>query len=128
MIFPRRLFVLLGAYEDLTERERHALRRGDIDHAITLENRKVRLAEAMAQARRSTELSGAEIDDLNRRVRNLEARNHENLAFLREEMMRVGAALSHLHKAVHRARQVRRGYLGAPAAGNAMAESVLGRA
>ena len=68
----RRVFILLGAYEDLTERETSALRRGDVTHAIALEHRKRRIAEAMAAARRTAELSAEELDALTRRVRFLE--------------------------------------------------------
>jgi hypothetical protein len=121
----RRLFVLLGAYEDLTEREAGALRRGDVEHAITIENRKIRLAEAMADARREADLSPVEIDQLQSRVRGLEAREHQNLSFLREEMGRVRAALGGLYQVAQRSRQVRRGYGGTQAAES---ESVLGQA
>jgi hypothetical protein len=124
----RRLFVLLGAYEDLTERESGALRRGDVEHAITIENRKIRLAEALADARRAADLSPGEIDALNSRVRGLEEREHQNLSFLREEMGRVRAALSGLYQVAQRSRHVRRGYVGATGVDGADPENVLGRA
>lgn len=108
----RRLFVLLGAYEDLTERETGALRRGDVDHAIAMENRKIRLAVALAEAHQSAELSAEEREMLDFRVRNLRQREHENLSFLREEMDRVRAALAGLHQVGQRSRQIRRGYAG----------------
>jgi hypothetical protein len=123
----RRLFVLLGAYEDLTERETGALRRGDVEHAITIENRKIRLAEALANARRSADLSPGEIDVLNSRVRGLEEREHQNLSFLREEMGRVRAALGGLYQVAQRSRHVRRGYVGATHVDDASSENVLGR-
>jgi hypothetical protein len=123
---PRRLFVLLANYEDLTEREGAALRRGDIEHAIALEGRKRRLAEAMAAARRNAGLSNAEGDAYIRRVRSLEVREKENLAALREEMARTRAALDHLNQAAHRTRKVRRGYGGG--FGLPVAEPILGRA
>jgi len=124
----RRLFVLLGTYEDLTERESGALRRGDVEHAITIENRKRRLAEAMADARRNADLSPEEIDQLDFRVRGLEAREHANLSFLREEMGRVRAALGNLYQVARRSQQVRRGYVGATAVDAAPVDSVLGSA
>jgi hypothetical protein len=124
----RRLFVLLGAYEDLTERETGALRRGDVEHAISIENRKIRLAEALADARRTVELSPGEIDVLNSRVRGLEEREHQNLSFLRAEMGRVRAALGGLYQVAQRSRQVRRGYVGATSVGEARTENVLGQA
>jgi hypothetical protein len=124
----RRLFVLLGAYEDLTDRETGALRRGDVDHAITIENRKIRLAEALADARRQVDLSPGEMEILSSRVRGLEQREHQNLAFLREEMGRVRAALGGLYRIAERSRQVRRGYAGATQAGEDNPEGVLGRA
>lgn len=124
----RRLFVLLGAYEDLTEREAGALRRGDVEHAITIENRKIRIAEAMADARRQVELSPGELDALNSRVRGLEAREHQNSSFLREEMGRVRAALGSLYQVAQRSRQVRRGYVGATAGDEPASDVVLGRA
>ena len=123
-----RIFVLLGAYEDLTERESSALRRGDIEHAITIENRKQRLAVSLAEVRRNTVLSDGELDVLNRRVRMLEDHEMANLAFLREELARVGASLGALKKAVHRSRQVRRGYVAAHAPISALANGILGRA
>lgn len=122
----RRLFVLLGAYEDLTERESGALRRGDVEHAITIENRKRRIAEALADARRNAELSPDEITALDSRVRGLEQRENANLSFLREEMGRVRVALAGLHQVAQRSRQIRRGYGGAAGAGGT--ESMLGRA
>ena len=122
----RRLFVLLGAYEDLTERESGALRRGDVEHAITIENRKRRIAEALSDARRNAELSPDEITALDSRVRGLEQRENANLSFLREEMGRVRVALSGLHQVAQRSRQIRRGYGGAAGAGGA--EGMLGRA
>ena len=124
----RRLFVLLGTYEDLTERETGALRRGDVEHAITIENRKRRLAEAMASARRDAKLTPEEIDLLESRVRGLEAREHANLSFLREEMGRVRAALGNLYQVARRSRQVRRGYAGATAGETTQTESALGNA
>lgn|SRR5690554_5844187 len=120
----RRLFVLLGAYEDLTDRETSALRRGDVEHAITIENRKRRLAEALADARRAAELSAEEIEVLHSRVRGLTERENANLAFLREEMGRVRAALGTLYQVARRSRQVRRGYVG----GTGSAAAELGRA
>jgi hypothetical protein len=128
MTATRRVFVLLGAYEDITERESGALRRGDIDYAISLENRKQRISAALADARRNTVLSGGDLDVLTRRVRSLETREKDNLAFLREEMARVRESLTHLQQAAHRNRQVRRGYAGGTPGVVALAESVLGRA
>jgi hypothetical protein len=124
----RRLFVLLGTYEDLTERETGALRRGDVEHAITIENRKRRLAEAMAEARQKAELSPEELELLSSRVRGLEEREHANLSFLREEMGRVRAALGNLYQVTRRSQQVRRGYVGATAGDLDSAEGVLGSA
>ncbi len=110
MTAARRVLVLLDAYEALTTRETHALRRGDIDHALTLEARKLRLAEALGEARANAVLSGDETAALTRRVRALELRERDNLAFLRLEMDRTRAALDDLERAVFRTRQVRRGY------------------
>ncbi len=124
----RRLFVLLGAYEDLTERETGALQRGDVEHAITIENRKRRLAEALAEARRNAKLSTEEIEMLESRVRGLEVREHANLSFLREEMGRVRAALGNLYQVARRSQQVRRGYVAANVSTEAGAESILGQA
>jgi hypothetical protein len=124
----RRLFVLLGAYEDLTERESGALRRGDVEHAITIENRKIRLAQAMADARRNAELSPVELDQLTTRVRGLEQREHQNSSFLREEMGRVRAALGSLYQVAQRSRQVRRGYGAGGVAESNDGASVLGKA
>lgn len=127
MTAARRVFVLLGAYESLTERETGALRRGDIEHVVALEQRKLRLVEALKAARRTAGLSGADNDALLRRVRSLEVQEKENLSFLREEMGRVRLSLAQLSRATQRSRQVRRGYAGATV-GIAMAEGTLGRA
>lgn len=124
----RRLFVLLSAYEDITERESAALRRGDVEQAITLENRKLRISEEMNRARENAELSDDEIDALNQRVRGLEFREKHNLAFLREEMARVRATLATLQMAVRKTRNVRRGYAGTFGATIDAAEGMLGRA
>lgn len=124
----RRIFVLLGAYEDLTERESRALRRGDIHFAITLENRKIRLAEALAVARRNAVLSATDLGALTERVRTLETREMDNLAFLREEMARVRVDLTNLKQTASRTRSIRRGYVGRKSTMSEMAGSVLGRA
>ena len=121
----RRLFVLLGAYEDLTGRESGALRRGDVARAISLENRKLRLAQSMATVRRDATLSTDEAGDYVRRVRRLESLEQDNLAFLREETNRSRDALSRINQAAGRMRNVRRGYAGAGAPGSV---PVLGRA
>lgn len=121
--------MLLGAYEDLTERESGALRRGDIEHAVTLEARKLRLSEAMATARRNAELSSDEADAFLERVRCLEARENRNLTFLREEMERTRTALAEIHQTTRRSRMVRRGYAGFTSGVNtSLGEPVLGRA
>ncbi|MNC93631.1 hypothetical protein D3C83_103040 [compost metagenome] len=57
-------------------------------------------------------MSAEEIDVLNRRVRELEHRENENLTFLRGEMARVRTALDSLSQAAHRSRMVRQGYGG----------------
>jgi len=124
----RRLFVLLSSYEDITLRESAALRRGDVDQAIILINRKRRISEEMDRARGNAELSEDEIDALNQRVRDLESREKHNLAFLREEMARVRATLATLQMAVRKTRNVRRGYAGTFGAAINSAEGVLGRA
>jgi hypothetical protein len=125
----RRLFVLLGACEDLTDRETGALRRGDIDHAVTLETRKTRLTEAMAAARQNAELSPDDASAFIERVRCLEARENRNLSFLREEMERARTALAQINQATRRSRMVRRGYAGTSIrTAPSLAEPVLGRA
>lgn len=127
MTAARRVFVLLGAYEGLTERETGALRRGDIEHVVSLEGRKLRLVEALKTARRNAGLSNADNDALLRRVRCLETQEKQNLSVLREEMARVRQSLAQLSRATHRSRQVRRGYVGA-SFGPTLAEGMLGRA
>lgn len=127
MTNPSRVFVILSAYEDLTDRESRALRRGDIDFAIKLENRKLRLAQTLGRARKNSVLSEADVDALSRRVRTLQERETANLEFLRGEMSRVCAELGALDTATNRSRQIRRGY----SENNRMAASgngVLGRA
>ncbi|BET65957.1 hypothetical protein ASA1KI_08750 [Opitutales bacterium ASA1] len=106
----RRVFVLLGVYEDLTERESRALRRGDVSFAIALENRKRRMVQAMATARRNAELSQADLSIIGERVRIVEARQRENLEYLRQEMLRVRADIAELGRTTTRTRSVRRGY------------------
>jgi len=99
-MFPvRRLFVLLSACEDIAERELAALRRGDVEEAVKLMSRKRRISEGMDRARSTAELSDEEIAALNQRVRGLETRGRDNLAFLREEMARVRAAVTTLKMA-----------------------------
>jgi hypothetical protein len=124
----RRVFVLLGAYEDITERESAALRRGDIDHAIALGNRKLPIAKSMVTARKNSELSRVEIDALTNRVRSLEVREKDNIAFLSEQMGRVKTALNGITQAAHRSRNVRRGYAGVVGTMTNPAEGNLGRA
>jgi hypothetical protein len=124
----RRVFVLLGACEAITERETAALRRGDIDHAINLGARKLRIARSMAEARENSGLSGAEVDALTERVRNLEVLEKSNLAFLSEQMVRVKSALTEITQAAHRSRNVRRGYAGVFGSMGNTAEVALGRA
>ncbi len=108
----RRIFVLLGAYEDLTDRESRALRRGDVAFAIGLCTRKRRMAQAMKAARKNAVLSEAELAALQERVRILEKHETENLDFLQQEMARTRAELSTVNTAAKRTRQVRRGYVG----------------
>jgi len=124
----RRLFVLLGAYEDMTERESSALRRGDIDYVLAIQERKSRLTESLQQARRETELTPEESNALTDRVRLLQARESANLESLREQMARVRQTLNEIGQAAQRSRQVRRGYSGFGAGMRAARESVLGRA
>ncbi|RME70249.1 MAG: flagellar protein FliT [Verrucomicrobia bacterium] len=124
---PGRIFVLLSAYEDLTDRETSALRRGDIQFAIALETRKLRLAEHLGNARRQANLSRAEIAAFEARIERLQEREKANLAFLRGEMDRVGAELSELNRATRRSRQVRRGY-GTQQGLAGLREGLLGRA
>ncbi|HEX9782700.1 MAG TPA: hypothetical protein VGA56_08215 [Opitutaceae bacterium] len=108
----RRVFVLLSVYEDLSERESRALRRGDFDFAISLNNRKQRLSQAMQVARQNAELSEDDLAALHQRVRTLEACEKENLSFLSKEMAGTRASISMLNAAAKRTRQVRRGYAG----------------
>ena len=124
----RRVFVLLDACEDITERESAALRRGDIDHAIALGKRKLPISESMVAARKNSELSRVEIDALTNRVRSLEVREKDNIAFLSEQMGRVKAALNGITQAAHRSRNVRRGYAGVVGTMTNPAEGNLGRA
>lgn len=124
----RRLFVLLGAYEDLTERESSALRRGDIDYVLALQERKSRLTESLALARRSTELTSEDAAALDARVRTLQARETGNLTSLREQMAVVRQSLQEIGQAVQRSRQVRRGYSGLGAGMRSAGASVLGQA
>lgn len=123
----RRLFVLLGAYEDLTERESGALRRGDIEYVLAIQERKGRLTEAMQHARRAVELSAADNSALQDRIRSLHARETNNLAALREQMAQVSEAMAQIGQAAQRSRKVRRGYSGL-GTGMRSAASVLGRA
>ncbi|MGH8018561.1 MAG: hypothetical protein ACREIA_09760 [Opitutaceae bacterium] len=122
----RRIFVLLGAYEDLTDRESRALRRGDIKFVVGLCNRKRRMAQAMKMARKNAVLSEQELAVLQERVRTLEKRETANLDFLREEMARTRAELSTLNTAAKRTRQVRRGYVGPQPANPAKPATILG--
>jgi hypothetical protein len=124
----RRLFVLLGAYEDLTDRESGALRRGDIDYVLAIQERKGRLTEALQTTRRSTELSSDDSAVLRQRVRALEAREAGNLGSLREQMARVRSELNEISQATQRSRKVRRGYTGISMGSHSASESVLGRA
>jgi hypothetical protein len=124
----RRVFVLLGACEDITERETAALQRGDIEHALKLGARKLRISRSMAQTWKNSELSSAEVAALTERVRNLEVREKDNLAFLSEQMGRVKSALTEITQAAHRSRNVRRGYAGVFGSMGNTAEVALGRA
>ena len=121
----RRLFVLLGAYADLTERESSALRRGDIDYVLAIQERKARLTESLHAARLSTELSVDDSTALDQRVRTLQARETGNLSALREQMTQVRRSLDEIGQAVQRSRKVRRGYSGL---GTGLRASVLGQA
>ena len=124
----RRLFVLLGAYEDLTERESSALRRGDIEYVLALQERKGRLTEALQEARRSTELSSDDLGALNERVRSLQDRESGNLEILRGHMAQVRQSLNEIGQATQRSRKVRRGYSGLGAGLRSTRDTVLGRA
>lgn len=124
----RRLFVLLGAYEDLTERESSALRRGDIEYVLAIQERKTRLTESLQHARRSTELTPDDAVALTDRVRALQARETENLNSLRQQMAHARESLNEIGQAVRRSRKVRRGYSGIGAGMRGAGESVLGRA
>jgi len=124
----RRLFVLLGAYEDMTERESSALRRGDIDYVLAIQERKARLTESLGMARRSLDLSSDDTAALNERVRTLQAREMGNLTALREQMAQVRQSLQAIGQAVQRSRQVRRGYSGLGAGLRVSGTSVLGQA
>lgn len=124
----RRLFVLLGAYEDLAERESSALRRGDIEYVLSIQERKGRLTEAMHVVRRNTELSHADTQAFEERVRSLQVRESGNLDALREQMTQVRRSLTEIGQAMQRSRKVRRGYSGFTAGSRSSATSVLGQA
>jgi hypothetical protein len=124
----RRLFVLLGAYEDMTERETRALRRGDIDYVLAIQERKSRLTESLQQARLTTELTVDDTAALNERVRSLQVRESGNLTSLREQMAQVRQSLTEIGQAVQRSRQVRRGYSGMATGSRGGVASVLGQA
>lgn len=122
----RRVFVLLGAYEDLTERESSALRRGDIEYVLALQERKGRLTEALLQARQGAELSALDASALIERVRTLQARESHNLEVLRGRMAQVRQSLDEIGQATQRSRKVRRGYSGIASGLRATSASVLG--
>jgi hypothetical protein len=124
----RRLFVLLGAYEDMTERESRALRRGDIDYVLAIQERKSRLTESLQQARLTAELTADDTAALNERVRSLQIRESDNLTSLREQMAQVRQSLAEIGQAVQRSRQVRRGYSGMGTGSRGGVASVLGQA
>lgn len=107
-----RLFVLLGAYEDLTDRETSALRRGDIQNVLSIQERKGRLTEVLQDTRRSVELSTEDSAAWNDRVRLLSSRESENLDVLRGHMTQVRHSLAEIGQAAQRSRKVRRGYTG----------------
>lgn len=124
----RRLFVLLGAYEDLTERESSALRRGDIEYVLAIQERKSRLTESLQHARRSVQLTSDDTAALDERVRVLQARESGNLNSLREQMTQVRQSLDDIGQAVQRSRKVRRGYSGLGVGLRSAGTSVLGQA
>ena len=86
------------------------------------------LADRFGVEATGVDLSPEEMDQLDHRVRGLEAREHANLSFLREEMGRVRAALGNLYQVARRSQQVRRGYAGATALDATPVDSVLGSA
>jgi len=124
----RRLFVLLGAYEDLTDRETSALRRGDIGYVLAIQERKARLTESLQAARRTTELSSDESAAFHERVRSLHARESGNLDTLRVQMAQNRQATREIGQAVQRSRQVRRGYSSIGSGLKTAGSSVLGQA
>ncbi len=124
----RRLFVLLGAYEDLAERESSALRRGDIEYVLSIQERKARLTETMHAVRRAAELSREDILIFDDRVRSLTARESGNLDALRTMMAQVRQSLTEIGQAMQRSRKVRRGYSAVGASVRTGTPSVLGQA
>ena len=124
----RRLFVLLGAYEDLTDRETSALRRGDIHYVLSIQERKSRLTTALQEVRDATALSSAETAAWSDRIRALQTREEGNLTVLRDHMAQTRQALGEIGQATQRSRNVRRGYSGYGAGRRAAGEGILGRA
>lgn len=122
----RRLFTLLGAYEDLTERESSALRRGDVHYVLAIQERKGRLTEALQQARRATELSAPDSTAWTDRVRSLQARETDNLRVLRGRMAEIQRSLAEIGQAAQRSRNIRRSYTGFGAAQRVSSTGMLG--
>jgi len=108
----QRIFVLLGAYEDLTERESRALRRGDIDYVLSIQERKARLTDSLRETRPAVELLEGDAASFRQRLLALQAVEQGNLAELRQQMAQAQQELAEIGQVAQRSRQIRRGYSG----------------
>lgn len=106
----RKRFVLLGAYETLTEKETFCLKEANFDAVSTVQAKKARLLSKLQSLEDHDALGAGEKEEFNgrlQRLRECEKRNDALLEVLKEENRTQFKSLS---KRVNSASQVRKAY------------------
>jgi ribosomal protein L34E len=116
MIETRKRFILLGAYEELTEKETFCLKEANFDAVSTVQGKKARLLSELQSLDDQGTLETEEKDEFNRRLQQLQECEKGNDILLGELMKENRSEFKTLSKRANSASQVRRAY---GSAGNA---------
>ena len=116
MTGTRKRFILLGAYEGLTEKETFCLKEANFDAVSTVQAKKARLLSELQGLDDQDTLETTEKDEFNRRLQKLQECEKDNDALVLELMKENRSEFKTLSKRSNSASQVRRAY---GSAGNA---------
>lgn len=110
MIETRKRFVLLGAYEALTEKETFCLKEANFDAVSKVQAKKARLLSELQALDEQDSLKAEEKNEFNRRLQQLQEREKRNDTLLGQLMAENRSESKTLSKRVSSASQVRRAY------------------